>query len=598
MQLTEQVNFDRDAFEYYKVEFLVYKNNLSAYETQQRAITNLINFIQETITVENALYIEKMKSHSWDQLRALQTRLTSTNVARLMNIETRYRKLCKGLDMQDIETYLKNWQMTYTEAKAWNIEEISDNRSIRDFLVTLSARDPIFSQSYMMHIDDDKTNLFDLIEKFRRYIRMSQTTNVRKVTENHFAFSAQGPSVFSAQRPTFNDQAADQSVSRSTSQQRRCLCGLFHSWSDCFYMVPERRPIDWTADPTKQARIDEALRNDKTRTAVQQSIQSRKEYLNQINQTNQSNQSHRISPDIGAFTAARTALSISRDSYSIRSSWILDNEANNHVCNSTMRSRFVWEREASSDDFLMTGTQRLSIKCFEIIKILVATPTDLKEMTLLNVAYIADFRINLVSKNRLYVKSLYFDHWKLHLHRDESTMITVKRYNEHYLLKNNITASASTSASASAFASASALLKSLASRNSLSELSAAPAAEEVKKALLGGQLLNQQILDQQLLNQQLSSSQISKQLLISNQHSYQHFYQHDVIKNILTRNSHQIISSREEHWEDNNQMKSHKNWDDRKYQDHTDSRDDYSDVFDKDIKNDLHQENVSGLSAY
>jgi hypothetical protein len=64
MQLTEQANFDRDAFEYYKVEFLVYKNNLSAYEKQQRAITDLINFIQETITVENALYIEKVKPHS------------------------------------------------------------------------------------------------------------------------------------------------------------------------------------------------------------------------------------------------------------------------------------------------------------------------------------------------------------------------------------------------------------------------------------------------------------------------------------------------------------------------------------------------------
>jgi hypothetical protein len=64
MQLTDQVNFDRDAFEYYKVEFLIYKNNLSAYEKQQRVITNLINFIQETITVEHALYIEKMNSHS------------------------------------------------------------------------------------------------------------------------------------------------------------------------------------------------------------------------------------------------------------------------------------------------------------------------------------------------------------------------------------------------------------------------------------------------------------------------------------------------------------------------------------------------------
>jgi hypothetical protein len=74
----------------------------------------------------------------------------------------------------------------------------------------------------MMHIDDDKTNLFDLIEKFRRYIRMSQTTNVREMTQNHSAFSAQRSSVFSAQKSTFNNRLV-------SSQQRECLCDLFHS---------------------------------------------------------------------------------------------------------------------------------------------------------------------------------------------------------------------------------------------------------------------------------------------------------------------------------------------------------------------------------
>jgi hypothetical protein len=120
----------------------------------------------------------------------------------------------------------------------------------------------------------------------------------------------------------------------------------------------------------------------------------------------------------------------------------------------------------------------------------------------------------------------------------------------------------------------------------------------LNQQLLDQQLLDQQLLDQQLLNQQLSGSQISKQLLISDQHSYQHFYQHDVIKDILTRDSHQVISGREEHWGDNSQVKGHKDWGGRKYQGHTDSRDDYSDIFDKGIKDDLHQGGVSGLGAY
>jgi hypothetical protein len=62
-------------------------------------------------------------------------------------------------------------------------------------------------------------------------------------------------------------------------------------------------------------------------------------------------------------------------------------------------------------------------------------------------------------------------------------MITVKRYNEHYLLKNNMTVSASTSASTSVSTLASVLLKSLTSRNSSSELLAASVAEGVKKTL-------------------------------------------------------------------------------------------------------------------
>ena len=44
---------------------------------------------------------------------------------------------------------------------------------------------------------------------------------------------------------------------------------------------------------------------------------------------------------------------------------------------------------------------------------------------------------NLVSQDLLYVKGLYFDNWKNHLHRKGKTVAYVKRYNGHYLLEDN-----------------------------------------------------------------------------------------------------------------------------------------------------------------
>lgn len=59
-------------------------------------------------------------------------------------------------------------------------------------------------------------------------------------------------------------------------------------------------------------------------------------------------------------------------------------------------------------------------------------------MTLLNVAYVSNFMTNIVSQDILYDKGLYFDNWKLHLHREGQTVGFVERHQGHYLLENNI----------------------------------------------------------------------------------------------------------------------------------------------------------------
>lgn len=163
-------NFDRDASENYKINSLIFRNKLVAYENQQQGIIHLITFIQETITAQNAIYIQYVEPHPWDQLRALQARLAPTDTARLMDIEARYEKLIKGPGEQDMETYLVGWEQTYTQVKERKL--YSDKKAVRDFLVALGARESQFSDAHLMTIDKTDFELFALIVKVRLLVRM------------------------------------------------------------------------------------------------------------------------------------------------------------------------------------------------------------------------------------------------------------------------------------------------------------------------------------------------------------------------------------------------------------------------------------------
>lgn len=62
-------------------------------------------------------------------------------------------------------------------------------------------------------------------------------------------------------------------------------------------------------------------------------------------------------------------------------------------------------------------------------------------MTLINVAYVSDFMVNIVSEEKLLVKGLFYDSEKMHLHSKGKTIGYVERYNGHRLLENNCSTS-------------------------------------------------------------------------------------------------------------------------------------------------------------
>ena len=313
-------------------------------------------------------------------------------------------------------------------------------RPLRDFLMAIHSKEPQFASMHLMNLGSKTEEDFhSLIEDFRQYVRLFQASASSSKGTTHSAFATateeQGD-------PTFNGQKAG----------RKCVCeSTGHSTGYCFYLVKDRRPRNWKPRANIQAIIDEAMKDQKTRTDVKQAIKEAKDRKKRKDRKDQKDDEQKPKndeqnsktdeakrKDTEAFTTIRTASSFSADSYSIRGSWILDNGSNSHVCNSTMRSRFERQRDGSGD-YLTAGTQRLPIECYGTVRITVATPTGPQNMTLLNVAYVGKFMTNLVSQHLLDVKGLHFDSWKRHLHREGATVATVKLYNGHYLLEDNVT---------------------------------------------------------------------------------------------------------------------------------------------------------------
>jgi ribosomal protein L44E len=126
-------------YELYRQQIQMYESQLVKYETQQRAFVALASYIEDTIFV----YIQKTKRHSEHQLRALKTRLASTNNARALKIERRVTYInaqsskIEGMEIRD-DTH-KQTSLAYTSEKVGKLASKHfrqfRHEGIREFLI-------------------------------------------------------------------------------------------------------------------------------------------------------------------------------------------------------------------------------------------------------------------------------------------------------------------------------------------------------------------------------------------------------------------------------------------------------------------------------
>ena len=76
---------------------------------------------------------------------------------------------------ENLENWLNNWELIYTEGTKVNIPEVADNCSLYDFTYAISAIDTGYASTQEYFINqkaragDPLPTLYDLIEDFRNH---------------------------------------------------------------------------------------------------------------------------------------------------------------------------------------------------------------------------------------------------------------------------------------------------------------------------------------------------------------------------------------------------------------------------------------------
>lgn len=178
-QPPERVNLeqaDTVRTELAKANYQVYKLELAEFKKEEKALTDLFNFIRQTISPANVIHIQRIDPHPWNVLRTLKQRLAPSETVRELTVEQKYRKLCEGpSSVQNISQWIRNWWLMLDDAKGLNIVELRTNRAVRDFILAIRGIYPVFAYHHHPHgPSSGKIESLEVIKKFRHYHEREQ----------------------------------------------------------------------------------------------------------------------------------------------------------------------------------------------------------------------------------------------------------------------------------------------------------------------------------------------------------------------------------------------------------------------------------------
>ncbi len=116
--------------------------------------------------------------------------------------------------------------------------------------------------------------------------------------------------------------------------------------------------------------------------------------------------------------------------------WTLDNDIDIHVYNDS--DRFQLNRKIDSNNQLIVDKIVYNIKDYETMNIIVKRFDDLINIQLLNVAWMLEFFISLISLIKMMKKEIHWNIENQRLQQEEIIFCVVESVENHWVLENNL----------------------------------------------------------------------------------------------------------------------------------------------------------------
>jgi hypothetical protein len=315
------------------------------YEKKKLALAQLKTRINESIKREYLTYTLKADT-TYHALVNLKNRFAPSDDTIEEDLMARWDKLQKLSRGQDIGLWLQEWETTFDDCKERDMPETNGTRPLRAFVKAVSQLEPGFTNYWNNKFSEpEKKPAFkDLVQRFREFRRIRQGESNKTGGGTHGTFAA-----------TLQGRDKD-----GNEQKKKCLCGGFHLYADCYYLIESKRPKGWNPNPEIQKKVEKMIENPfwkKRIESILKKVQGKSDSDSVLSKDESAN------PIPNQAYVADTTYSVSSQmqqvDFDLSRSYILDSGSTIHVCNN--RSRFIDFRPAGDSDFLIAGQDTVQI---------------------------------------------------------------------------------------------------------------------------------------------------------------------------------------------------------------------------------------------
>ncbi|RYP55920.1 hypothetical protein DL769_010019 [Monosporascus sp. CRB-8-3] len=180
-----------------------------------------------------------------------------------------------------MDTWLSTYWKAYTEAEELQVPAVAGYYGYLDFLKAINVFSPDFSVTQMAAVEEATFKGKDPTELL---LRKAQGVTAEQMSQGAFSATLNGETPSQTRPPQSapnNNRSNTQNGNRHPN--RKCLCGIVHTFKECPYICPKARPNGWTEDPEDRKKVDERIANstEALKTTVKHASQEEKPQVSQ-----------------------------------------------------------------------------------------------------------------------------------------------------------------------------------------------------------------------------------------------------------------------------------------------------------------------------